>query len=237
MWFAATLSREQPPLHTIDRYWAMDLPYLDLCPSQEVVRIALRGCWIGRERLGRDFTEWKYESWVIVTFHSMVALSNLWDNTESFFEYNGSHDGQKHCSLWTTEANDKDDGIRPRHYRTQQCTLTRNVLPPRVCPHRCLSIYRLRCEFLSIRISNFHLVSRHPKTSTSSLGSPGNRILLREPRLFLRVFIAWPIIVFVIFFSCKYLLFIPVLTLMTKTRYSLDGCYVCHGWYDTHPTK
>jgi len=43
---------------------------------------------------------------------------------------------------------DKDDGIRPRHYRTQQRTLTRNVLPPRTRPHRCLSIYRLRCEFL-----------------------------------------------------------------------------------------
>jgi hypothetical protein len=36
-----------------------------------------------------------------------------------------------------------------------------------------------------------------------------NRTLLREPRLFLRVFVAWPIIALVIFFSCKLLLCVP----------------------------
>jgi len=36
-----------------------------------------------------------------------------------------------------------------------------------------------------------------------------NRTLLREPRLFLKVFVAWPIIGLVVFLSCKFLLCVP----------------------------
>jgi len=36
-----------------------------------------------------------------------------------------------------------------------------------------------------------------------------NRTLLKEPRLILKVFVAWPIIALVVFLSCKLLLYVP----------------------------
>ena len=56
-----------------------------------------------------------------------------------------------------------------------------------------------------------------------------NHTLLKEPRLSLKVFVAWPIIALVIFFSCKAFCASFTLMLTTKNRYSLDACYICHG--------
>lgn len=64
-----------------------------------------------------------------------------------------------------------------------------------------------------------------------------NGTLLRKPSLVLQILVAWPIILAVIFLSCKSLFNSNFIVLCICLRYSVDGRHLCHGQPDAcHPS-